>query len=135
MKIVLDTNVFVSGVFFGGPPGEILEAWHAGRVQVVVSLEILDEYERVGRELAGKYNAIDLDPILQYLAVNAEICECPPLTEQVCEDADDDKFLACALAAKASAIVTGDKLLLKVTGFAGIEVIRPREFIDQYLTN
>lgn len=40
MRVILDTNVFVSGVFFGGPPGRILEAWRDGRVQLVVSAEI-----------------------------------------------------------------------------------------------
>jgi predicted nucleic acid-binding protein len=48
VKIVLDTNVFVSGIFFGGPPGTILEAWQDGRIDFAVSLEILTEYERVG---------------------------------------------------------------------------------------
>ncbi len=47
MKIVLDTNVFVSGVFFTGPPYEILNAWRQAVVQIVVSPEILDEYRRV----------------------------------------------------------------------------------------
>ena len=48
MKVVLDTNVFVSGVFFCGPPYDILSAWRGGRLQLVVSAEILEEYRRVG---------------------------------------------------------------------------------------
>lgn len=133
MRIVLDTNVFVSGVFFRGPPGEIIDAWHAEHIQLVVSLEILDEYQRVGAELAVKYPAVDLAPVLQYLAVNAEICDPPPLDEQVCEDADDDKFLACAIAVGAECVVTGDKLLLKVAEYRGVEVLRPRDFVDRHL--
>lgn len=54
MKIVLDTNVFVSGIFFGGPPATILEAWLDERVQLAVSLEILTEYERVCNELLAQ---------------------------------------------------------------------------------
>ena len=42
MKVVLDTNVFVSGVFFNGPPYEILKAWQDGKIQLELSLEILD---------------------------------------------------------------------------------------------
>lgn len=44
MKIVLDTNAFVSGVFFGGPPGLVIDAWRAGRFQLTLSLDILQEY-------------------------------------------------------------------------------------------
>ena len=48
MRIILDTNVFVSGVFFTGPPYEILRGWRDGKWQLVISPEILDEYRRVG---------------------------------------------------------------------------------------
>ncbi len=54
MKVVLDTNVFVSGVFFGGVPGRILEGWRDGRLTLLVSVAILDEYQRVGRLLANQ---------------------------------------------------------------------------------
>ena len=53
MRVVLDTNVFVSGVFFGGIPGRILEAWRDARIQLVLSAEILDEYQRVGQTLGA----------------------------------------------------------------------------------
>jgi putative PIN family toxin of toxin-antitoxin system len=47
VKVAIDTNVFVSGVFFSGPPHKILEAWRDGRIQLVISPEILDEYVTV----------------------------------------------------------------------------------------
>jgi predicted nucleic acid-binding protein len=55
LKVVMDTNVFVSGVFFGGPPYQILKAWQSGVFELVVSQEILDEYQRVGEILATAY--------------------------------------------------------------------------------
>ena len=133
MKIVLDTNVFVSGVFFSGPPYRILEAWRDGKIQVVVSTEILDEYQRVGEIMAEDHPAIDLKPLLDYLIQYAEICAAPPLPESVCEDPDDDKFLSCALASESRIIVSGDKHLLKVSGYREIEVIKPRDFVIKYL--
>jgi putative PIN family toxin of toxin-antitoxin system len=81
VKIVLDTNVFVSGIFFGGPPGAILEAWQDRRIELVVSLEILAEYERVGKELAAQFPEVDLSSFLELIVSNAELCDCPPLTE------------------------------------------------------
>jgi predicted nucleic acid-binding protein len=51
----------------------------------------------------------------------------------VCEDPDDDKFLACAIAGKSKIIISGDTHLLKVSGYEGIKVLRPRKFFDEYL--
>jgi putative PIN family toxin of toxin-antitoxin system len=133
VKIVLDTNVFVSGVFFGGPPGVILEAWQAGRFELAVSLDILAEYKRVGDELAAQFPQVDVTPLLQLVALNSDLIDCPPLDERVCADRDDDKFLACAIAAGSKQVVSGDKLLLKASGYRGIEVMRPRDFVDRYL--
>jgi putative PIN family toxin of toxin-antitoxin system len=66
VKVVLDTNVFVSGVFFGGVPGRILEAWRDGALTLLVSVAILDEYRRVGRLLAGSTMAWSLSPSLRW---------------------------------------------------------------------
>ena len=73
MKVVLDTNVFVSGVFFSGPPHQILQAWRDGKVQLVISPEILDEYYRVGEELGEQFPEVDLRPVLELVTVNAEM--------------------------------------------------------------
>ena len=54
-------------------------------------------------------------------------------SKQICSDPDDDKFLACALASSTKVISSGDKTLRKTSGYAGIEVLSPREFIDKYL--
>jgi uncharacterized protein len=58
LKVVMDTNVFVSGVFFSGPPYRVLEAWQSGRFELAVSQEILDEYRRVGEILAEERPAL-----------------------------------------------------------------------------
>ena len=73
MRVILDTNVFVSGVFFAGPPYRILEAWRDGKLQRVVSQEILEEYQRVGETLAEQLPGINLQPIIDLVTTNAEI--------------------------------------------------------------
>jgi putative PIN family toxin of toxin-antitoxin system len=133
VKAVLDTNVFISGVFFSGPPYQILEAWRDGKIQLVVSPDILDEYRRVGEILAEDHPGIEFKPMLDYVIQNAEIYAAPPLPATVCDDPDDDKFLACALAGGNTVIVSGDKHLLKVSGYRGIEVLKPRNFVESYL--
>ena len=77
MKLVLDTNVFVSGIFFIGPPFHILQAWRIGKVQLVVSPEILEEYRRVGEILAEEHPAINIEPVLEYTIKNATIFSLP----------------------------------------------------------
>jgi putative PIN family toxin of toxin-antitoxin system len=134
VRVVLDTNVFVSGVFFSGPPYRILQSWRDGRLKLALSLEILDEYHRVGQELAAEFAGADLASIEALLATHAEVFDAPPLPQQVCADPDDDKFLACALASRIKIVVSGDKELLRVTGWGGIQVLRPRAFIDLYLS-
>lgn len=133
MRIVLDTNVFVSGVFFRGPPYEILKAWQDDRFQLVISQEILQEYREVGEALAKRFSGVDLSPILELLIVKAELTESPSLLEAVCDDPEDDKFLACALAGNSKLIISGDKHLLKISGYRGIKVIKPRKFFDDFL--
>jgi uncharacterized protein len=134
VRIVLDTNVFVSGVFFSGPPFRILKAWRDGRLELAISEEILDEYRKVGDELAEQFPAIDLRPVLELVIVKAKLFTSWNLSEPVCEDPDDDKFFACALASESKVIVSGDKHLLKVSNYRGIKVLRPREFVDAYLS-
>jgi len=133
LKVVMDTNVFVSGVFFSGPPYKILTAWQSGDFELVVSDEILDEYKRVGEILAEERPKIDLDPILNFVIEHARVYKPTKLKEPICEDPDDDKFIACALASGSKVIISGDKHLLKVSGFQGIEVLKPREFVDRFL--
>ena len=133
LKVVMDTNVFVSGVFFSGPPYQILKAWQSGEFELVISQEILDEYRRVGEILGEERPAIDLKPILNFVLEHAKVYKSAVLKERICEDPDDDKFIACALASGSKVIISGDKHLLKVSGYQGIQVLKPREFVDEYL--
>lgn len=135
MRVVLDTNVVVSGVFFGGVPGRILSAWAAGAFVLVLSPTILQEYRRVGRELGKRHPsaAAALEPVLTLMTTHALIVDAPPLATQVCDDPDDDAFLAAADAARVEVVVTGDRALLRASGWQGIAVSTPRQFADRYL--
>ena len=133
MRVVLDTNVYISGIFFSGAPYEILEAWRDGRIQIVVSPDILEEYQRVGETLASQFPHIDLQRLFELLTVNAEVVPSENLAEPVCIDPDDDKFLACALTSGAEYIISGDKHLLRASGYKGLKVLSPRRFVDDYL--
>jgi len=134
VKIVVDTNVMVSGVLFGGVPGRVLEAWRDGRVDVVASEPIFREYQRVADTLAERYGDLGLTAILALVAREAEWVEAAPLPEPVSTDPDDDKFLACARAAGAGVVVSGDSDLLSIERWEGIKILSPRQFVDAYLS-
>lgn len=133
MKIVVDTNVFVSGVFFSGPPFEVLDAWRRNKVTLVISPDILSEYQRTGDALGEKFPGVDLEPWIELLVLKAKLVNAPPLPDRVCTDPDDDMFLACAIASRTKLIVSGDKHLLAVSGYQGVTVLKPRAFVDRYL--
>jgi putative PIN family toxin of toxin-antitoxin system len=132
MKIVLDTNVLISGIFFTGPPYQILKAWQENKIKIIVSEDILSEYQRVAEELSHQFPSVDIDQILELITVHAEIVDSSDFQITICEDPDDNKFISCALASKSKIIVSGDKHLLKINGYKGIQVLKPREFTDKY---
>ncbi|MGC9976108.1 MAG: putative toxin-antitoxin system toxin component, PIN family [Syntrophales bacterium] len=133
MNVISDTNVFMSGVFFSGPPYQILNAWRDGKIQLVISQEILKEYWRVGEVIDEQFPSIDLKQFLDLVTIEAELYQTQDLPKPVCTDPDDDKFLACAIASGSRIIVSGDKHLLKVSGYQGIEILKPHEFIKRHL--
>jgi len=133
MKVVLDTNVLISGIFFSGLPGRILNAWRSRKFQIAVSVEVLEEYIDVAERLTARYADIEYQGILGLIVENADLIQASSLSEPVCDDPDDDKFLACAVAAHAEIIVTGDKALLKASGYQGIQVMTPKDFVSEYV--
>ena len=135
MRVVLDTNVLISAVFFGGIPGRILAAWSERRIQRVLSASVLAEYREVGAEIEARYGGQDFEAFVTLLAVNSELIDAPEhLEPQVCSDPDDDKFLACAIAGAAQVIISGDAALRATSGWRGIEVLTPRHFVDRHLS-
>jgi len=129
MRVVLDTNVFISS-FFGGNPRAVIDLWKTGRLTLCLSQDILDEYIEVLRRL-GLDSAPELDELLTFFATGAHILFTTRTPDvRVVADPDDDCFIACALALKAAYVVTGDKALLDVGHYEGIEVVTPRAFLD-----
>jgi putative PIN family toxin of toxin-antitoxin system len=132
LKVVIDTNVLISGIFWKGPPAEILKAWQSNRFNICLTLDIISEYIRVSQDISKNYPQVDIDQIIDLIIIRSEVCKPYIFEEQICEDPNDDMFIACAIVNKPSSIITGDKKLLKLNGFSEIEIIRPADFIKKH---
>ena len=134
MKIIIDTNVLMSGIFWSGPPAKILQAWQNRQIDFVLSPDILQEYLRVSDVLAQKYPGVDVDDIIEILVKRSKIYDIKSLSTPVSRDPNDDMFIACAIATKVKIIVSGDLDLLQVNGYQSIKIVKPKQFVDNYLT-
>jgi len=133
LKIVIDTNVLISGIFFSGPPYEILCKWWEGKLDILITKKILEEYKRVGIKLSDKFPGLDIIGILDLIERKSEIIEIRIKVSNVCSDPDDDKFIECAINGDCKFIISGDKHILSVSGYNEIHVLKPRDFVDKYL--
>ena len=130
MRAVLDTNVVMSAIFFGGVPLDVLTAWHNGEFELIVSDAVMSEYREIAERMKARFPMIAPERWLSYIESLATMVSAAPLVGQVCEDADDDVFLACAVAADAKIVCSGDKHLLACNGWNDIEVLTPRMFYN-----
>jgi len=133
IKVVVDTNVFVSS-FFGGNPRKIVDLWKSGQLTLCLSKPIIDEYVEVLQRI-GLKNERELRELLHLFAHGFHIifsAKTPEL-HLVEEDPDDDKFIECAVALKADFIVSGDKALIAIQNYMGIRIVTPKEFLDSFI--
>ena len=93
MKIILDTNVLISGIFFSGLPNQILNAWRHGKFKIVLSQEIVDEYLAVAERISSKYDGIDIERILELIITRSEIGQ--TLSSQPVEKASARRHRGC----------------------------------------
>lgn len=129
MRVVLDTNVIASALFFGGRPAEVLSMAADGRIQAVANAPIVEEYQETFDALLERYHGLGrgltLAPVLSFL-------ELVPVQAQVsvCRDPDDDKFIGCAMDGRCLYVVSGDKDLLTVGRHQGVRIVTVAEFLE-----
>lgn len=132
MKVVLDTNVVVSALLYGGPPLDALDLAEAGVVQVYTSADALAELHAVlsrpkfrGRLHALGLSAAKLTSLYRRLAEVVAPSDAPG----VCSDPQDDAFIGIGLSASADAIISGDRHLLSCSQASPIPIITVTEFL------
>ncbi len=130
LKIVIDTNVFISS-FFGGAPREIINLWKDGQIVLCLSQGIVEEYIKVLNRLGLK----DQDEIARLTKLFAEgynsiFTASTPSLLVVRDDPDDNKFIECAVALDCKIIISGDNHLKKIKRYIDIKILSPKEFLE-----
>jgi uncharacterized protein len=137
LKFVIDTNIWVSGLIWGGKPRQIIELASTAPHEIYSCAALLEE-------LRNTLSYPRLQPYLQARQLYAQsMCDQitllvhlqPPATlkRPVCRDPDDDVLLACAMAAQADCIVSGDQDLLVLKAFESISILSADQALQRLL--
>jgi hypothetical protein len=130
MRVVIDTNIIVSG-YLGGSLEAIIVAWKSGRFTLVVSEVIVEEYLAVLNRPKFKIERAEIEDFSALLLDRAEFVIPLEQVQAVVDDPSDDKFLDAALSGRANLIVSGDGHLLGLKNFRDIPIITAREFVER----
>jgi putative PIN family toxin of toxin-antitoxin system len=137
LKVVLDTNVLVSGVIASGYSASILDAARRQEIILITSAHLLAEFSDVitRHHIVRKYPlaATKAEDLLDFLRAFSILAPGIPSAKKISSDRDDDFVLACATDEHADAIVSGDPHLLNVKNYQHIPIITPKEFVVQFL--
>ncbi|VVB81202.1 PIN domain protein [uncultured archaeon] len=130
IRIVADTNLLISSIFWSGPPFLIVQQALDGRLEIVVSALILNEVRKVltNPDEGFVLSEQEVDDVVNGILAFVTVVE-PSRTFPVSRDPEDDSVIACALASKANFIVTRDKDLLVLKEYSGIKMVTPEEFL------
>jgi len=135
MRFVLDTNVLMSGLYFGGKPGQIIDWWLETGHEILATEAVLAEYQDVFERLGKRYPTVQAKALLQLVTRRATLVPAVDVPLDACSDVDDLKFLACALSGQSDWLVSGDIHLLAVNGWRGLHVVRPAEFVKEIISD
>jgi putative PIN family toxin of toxin-antitoxin system len=132
MKIVLDTNVLVSGLLTPfGPSGEIVRMLFSGEFILHIDARILSEYQDVLNRPKFKFNKGHIDLLLDFIKQYGQFVSSSPLQNRL-PDPDDEPFLEVAIAGNVKALIIGNSVHYPNSLRKGINVVSPAEFIETY---
>jgi putative PIN family toxin of toxin-antitoxin system len=132
LRVVIDTNIFISS-FFGGVPREIIDLWKNGKIILCLSQNIVEEYI----EVLNRFGLKDQQELLKLIKLFAEgynsiFAAKTPQIKVVKDDPDDNKFIECAVELESKMIISGDTHLKEIKKYIDIEIMSPREFFDRF---
>lgn len=134
IKVVLDTNILISSIFWKGPSRQIVDLAITHKIKSITSPEILEEVEAVLYEDFPQVPYEKIGDILRDILSHSELIIPNEVTVKRLRDLKDAKIVACGISAKADYIVTGDKDLIVLKKYKGIQIVSPKAFSDLFKT-
>ena len=128
MKVVLDTNIFISGIFWKGSSNKVILNWREGKFTLVTSLEAVSEIIKVLKDFKIKLSDDMIKEWIDLIIRNSIIVEPIEKITIVKDDPKDNIFIETAVAGNVDYIISQDNHLLKLKEFRGIKIITPEEF-------
>lgn len=130
IRVVIDTNVLISALLFGGNPARLIPLWKTGRIQPIASREMMEEVLRVLAYPKFQLSRKEIEFLLyEEILPWFEVIEAPAGSPFIAADPSDDIFLWCAESGKADWIISGDDHLLYLKDF-NIPIVRARQFLE-----
>lgn len=135
MKIVIDANLFASALIkpFSNP-GKILERIRDDEVELVLAPAIIREVKRIllypKIQKYHRKTRKEIDTFFEDILMFAWIVEGKTVIDIIQDDPSDNKYLACALEGEADFIISGDRHLLQIKEFHGVQILNPKKFLD-----
>ncbi len=131
IRVVIDTNVLISAIFWTGKPKQLLNKARKGEVIFLTSTALIEELKEVltAKDKPFKLNEKEVQRIIEHIAEIAEIIV-PKNTISICKDEKDNRVLECAIDGRADYIVTGDRDLLELGFFKEIKIIKVAELLE-----
>ncbi len=128
MKVVIDTNVFVSGIFWKGQSNKVLNHWKEGKITTIISTDILSEFIKVMSDFKIQLPEGMIKEWVNLILRNSILVEPKEKLAVVKDDPKDDMFIEAAVAGNVEYIISQNKHLLKLKSFKGIKIVKPEEF-------
>lgn len=134
MRIIIDTNIFISSLFWPGHSHQIIKLAEKGKVTIYASPQIIEELFKVLKRQKFQplleESSTTITEIFEKMLDLVSLVSPNTNVKIITADSDDNKFLACALAARASFIVSGDRHQLDLGEFKNIPILTSREFLE-----
>ncbi len=130
MKIVIDTNVLISAIFWTGKPKQLLNKVRRGEATFLVSEDLLNEFKEVlmRKDKPFKLSLEEAERVVTEMRGIAQIVH-PNSQVVVCKDERDNKVLECAIDGRAEYVISGDLHLLGLKSFKGVKIISVTDFL------
>jgi putative PIN family toxin of toxin-antitoxin system len=133
VRVVLDTNIYISAILVGGKPEQIIDLAREGEIEVYISKPILTEIERILKEKIGhtdkqtQIELLDIKSIAKFTSVKIRKIK-------AIKDEPDNRILECAVQEKTDYLISGDtKHLQPLKEYRGIKIVSPAEFLNEVI--